>query len=129
MEKLSPEAGIASLPSRFSVEETITRLEALVKAKGMTVFARIDQKAAAEQVGLELRPTQILFFGDPKAGTPLMGEHPSLALDLPLKALAWEDTGGSVWLSYNSPAYLQRRHGLLEMPFASLGALLENVVN
>jgi uncharacterized protein (DUF302 family) len=128
MEMSSPGNGIISLPSPYSVEETIARSESLLKTKGMTIFSRIDQKAAAQQVGLEMRPTQILIFGDPKAGTPLMDAYPFLALDLPLKALVWEDAAGNVWLSYNSPAYLQLRHGLPETPFASVGALMEKAL-
>ena len=128
MEIAALENGIIVLPSRYSVDETLDRLENLLKANEIRVFARIDQKAVAQEVGLTLRQTQLLIFGDPKAGTPLMDKYPSLALDLPLKVLAWEDAGGSVWLNYNSPIYLQNRHGLLETPFVALGALLAKAV-
>ncbi|MBA3033684.1 MAG: DUF302 domain-containing protein [Gammaproteobacteria bacterium] len=111
---MANDAGLVSKPSKYSVAETLDRLEAVVKAKGITVFARVDHSGDAEKVGLKLRPTQLLIFGHPKAGTPLMISAQSVAIDLPLKALAWEDENGKVWLSYNSPAYLQQRHGFKE---------------
>ena len=104
--------GIVNLPSQFSVTETLDRLEAILRAKSIKVFLRIDQRREAQQAGLDMKPTELLLFGNPQAGTPLMNAAPSLALDLPLKALAWEDEAGKVWLSYNSFAYLQQRHGL-----------------
>jgi uncharacterized protein (DUF302 family) len=104
--------GIISQPSPYSVTETMNRLEALLQAKGITIFARIDQQVEAEKVGLSLRPTQLLLFGNPKAGTPLMVAEPTIALDLPLKVLAWETTDGKVWLSYNNPNYLKQRFSL-----------------
>jgi uncharacterized protein (DUF302 family) len=106
--------GIISQPSQYSVTETINRLEAVLQAKGITIFARIDQQAEAEKVGLSLRPTQLLLFGNPKAGTPLMVAEPMSALDLPLKVLAWEAADGKVWLSYNDPNYLKQRFSLSE---------------
>ena len=106
--------GIVSKPSNYAVPETLDRLEKVVKAKGLTVFARIDHSGEAEKVGLKLPPTQLLMFGNPKAGTAMMSSSPSIAIDLPLKALAWEDRNGKVWLSYNSPEYLQQRHDLKE---------------
>ena len=120
--------GIVSRPSPYSVAETLDRLEALLHQKGIKVFARIDQRAEAEGVGLNLRPTQLLIFGDPRAGTPLMTAHPSLALDLPLKALAWEADEGQVWLSYNSPAYLKDRHALPQEPFGPVVALMKEAL-
>jgi uncharacterized protein (DUF302 family) len=111
---LASDADLISKPSKYSVAETLNRLEAVVKAKGITVFARVDHSGDAEKVGLKLRPTQLLIFGNPKAGTPLMISAQSVAIDLPLKALAWEDASGKVWISYNSPAYLQQRHGFNE---------------
>ena len=120
--------GLVSKPSPYPVAETLDHLEALVRATGMTIFARIDQRAAAESVGLTMRPTQILIFGDPRGGTPLMTAFPSLAIDLPLKALAWEDADGQVWLSHNSPAYLQQRHGLPQTPFVAVEALMDKVL-
>jgi uncharacterized protein (DUF302 family) len=110
----SSENGLVNVASDHPVPETIDRLESLAKSKGLTVFARIDFSGDAAKVDLEMRPTQMLIFGSPKAGTPLMLATPSIAIDLPLKALAWQDAGGSVWLSYNSPDYLKRRHGVPE---------------
>jgi uncharacterized protein (DUF302 family) len=104
--------GIISQPSQYSVPETIDRLAAILQAKSITIFARIDQQAEAEKVGLSLRPTQLLLFGNPKAGTPLMVAEPTIALDLPLKALAWGAADGKVWLSYNDSIYLQQRFSL-----------------
>jgi uncharacterized protein (DUF302 family) len=105
-------SGIVDLPSRYSVPETLARLQSILKEKGVTVFALIDHSGEAAKVGLEMRPTQLLIFGSPKAGTPLMVAAPSVAIDLPLKALAWQDAEGKVWLSYNAPEYLQQRHGI-----------------
>src|SRR6516225_1827663 len=95
------------------------RLEAEIKAKGITVFARIDHAAGAAQAGLSLRPTEVLIFGNAKAGTPLMQSNQTIGIDLPLKALVWQDADGKVWLSYNAPSWLAQRHGLA----AGLGAL------
>ncbi|MBW4444867.1 MAG: DUF302 domain-containing protein [Plectolyngbya sp. WJT66-NPBG17] len=92
--------------------KTIDRLEAILQAKGIAIFARIDQQAEAEKVGLSMRPTQLLLFGNPKAGTPLMVAEPTIALDLPLKVLAWEASDGKVWLSYNDADYLKQRFSL-----------------
>ncbi|MBW4540188.1 MAG: DUF302 domain-containing protein [Myxacorys chilensis ATA2-1-KO14] len=104
--------GIISLPSPYSVTETLDRLVAILQTKGINIFARIDQKAEAEKVGLTMPPTQLLLFGNPKAGTPLMMAEPTIALDLPLKVLAWESTSGEVWLSYNDTDYLKQRFSL-----------------
>jgi uncharacterized protein (DUF302 family) len=104
--------GIISLPSPYSVPETIDRLATILQAKGLTIFARIDRQAEAEKVGLNLCPTQLLLFGNPQAGTPLMVAAPTIALDLPLKALAWSAADGKVWLSYNDPDYLKQRFSL-----------------
>jgi cytochrome b561/uncharacterized protein (DUF302 family) len=117
--------GIIDLPCKNSVAETANRLESLLVAKGMKIFARIDQAAAAKDAGLAMRPMVLLIFGNPQAGTPLMVQHPSLAMDLPLKALVWESADGKVWLSYNSPEFLQKRHGLDAPPFAPVGNLLQ----
>jgi uncharacterized protein (DUF302 family) len=103
--------GIISKPSKYSVAQTIGRFEAVAKEKGAAVIARVDHSAGAEKVGMKMRPTQLLIFGNPKTGTPLMLSAPSMAIDLPLKVLAWEDEKGKVWLSYNSPEYLRKRHG------------------
>lgn len=104
--------GIISQPSPYSVTATIDRLEAILQAKGITIFARIDQRSEAEKVGLSLRPTQLLLFGNPEAGTPLMVAEPMIGLDLPLKVLAWEAADGKVWLSYNDSDYLKQRFSL-----------------
>lgn len=102
--------GLVHLSSRHSVEETMQRLEALLSERGITIFARIDHSGEAAKVGLSMRPTKLLIFGSPKGGTPLMQAAPSLAIDLPLKALFWQDADRKVWLSYNDPSYLQQRH-------------------
>jgi uncharacterized protein (DUF302 family) len=120
--------GIIDLASKHSVAETVERLEAVLKVKGMTVFARIDQAAEARAAGLTMRPTVLMIFGDPRAGTPLMNRYPSLAVDLPLKALVWESADGKVWLSYNSPEFLQERHSLDAPPFTAVGNLLKAAV-
>lgn len=104
--------GIVTLPSHHSVDETVAKLEAMLEAKGVKVFALIDHSGEAEKAGLQMRPTKVLIFGSPKAGTPLMVAAPSIAIDLPLKILVWEDGEGKVWIAYNSPAYLQTRHGV-----------------
>jgi uncharacterized protein (DUF302 family) len=117
--------GIIDLPCNCSVAETVDHLESRLKAKGIKVFSRIDQAAEARAVGLTMRPTVLLIFGDPTAGTPLMNQYPSLAMDLPLKALIWESVDGKVWLSYNSPEFLQQRHGLDAQPFGGIAQLLQ----
>jgi uncharacterized protein (DUF302 family) len=123
--------GFVSKLSPHSVPETIQRLSALLKSKGVAIFALIDHSGEAEKAGLKMRPTQLLIFGNPKGGTPLMLAAPSTAIDLPLKALVWEDADGKVWLSYNSPDYLQQRHGFpadLEKNIAAIGPLLAQAV-
>jgi len=104
--------GLLTIPSSFGPKETMDRLEAEVKARGMTVFARIDHAAGAAEVGLPLRPTEALIFGNAKAGTPLMQANQAIGIDLPLKVLVFEDEARKVWLSYNDPRWLARRHGL-----------------
>jgi uncharacterized protein (DUF302 family) len=104
--------GIVDVPSNHSVDETVERVESILQAKGITLFALVDHSGEAEKVGMRMRPTKLLIFGSPKAGTPLMLASPSIAIDLPLKILVWEDADGKVWLSYNSPEYLQERHQL-----------------
>jgi uncharacterized protein (DUF302 family) len=104
--------GIIDKPSNRSVEQTVDRLKNILQSRGVTVFAVIDHSGEAEKVGLKMPPTKLLIFGSPKAGTPLMLAAPSSAIDLPLKILIWEDGKGKVWVSYNSPAYLQERHGV-----------------
>jgi uncharacterized protein (DUF302 family) len=104
--------GLTTLPSSFQAKETMDRLEAGIKAKGMTVFARIDHAAGAAEAGLTLRPTELLIFGNAKTGTPLMQANQAIGIDLPLKALVFEDAAGKVWLSYDDPRWLAHRHGL-----------------
>jgi uncharacterized protein (DUF302 family) len=118
-------AGIIDLACTGSVVEVAGRLMALLKAKRLTLFSRIDQAAEAEAAGLAMRPMMLFVFGDPKAGTQLMNEYPTLAMDLPLKALVWESAEGKTWISYNSPEYLQQRHGMERPPFEAVGQLLQ----
>ncbi len=126
-----PENGLVHLRSPYSVAETLRRLESVLKAKNLSVFARVDHSGEAAKVGLPMRPTQLIIFGSPTAGTPLMIASPTLAIDLPLKALAWEDAEGTVWLSYNRPDYLQRRHEIpdeLMKNISGVGAVLEKAI-
>jgi uncharacterized protein (DUF302 family) len=127
----SPDNGLIHLRSPYSVPETLKRLESVLQAKNLTVFARVDHSGEAEKAGLKMRPAQLIIFGSAKAGTPLMLASPTLAIDLPLKALAWEDADGQVWLSYNSPEYLKQRHKVpdeLVKNIAGVAALLEKAV-
>ena len=120
----SPELGAVSMASSYTVDETTERVLRVLERAGMTIFARIDQQGAAQGVGLKMRPMMLVLFGNPKGGTPLMQAYPTLAIDLPLKALVWEDADGRVWVTTNSPEYLQRRHSLAEPPFAGVPGLL-----
>ena len=104
--------GISNTPCNHSVEQTVAKLKEILQAKNVNLFALIDHSGEAEKVGLKMLPTKLLIFGSPNAGTPLMLAVPSIALDLPLKILIWEDTHGKVWASYNSPVYLQVRYNL-----------------
>ena len=104
--------GMIDKPTHQSVDETVGKLKSILKAKGITLFAVIDHSGEAEKVGMKMKPTKLMIFGNPKAGTPLMLAAPSSAIDLPLKILVWEDTEAKVWVSYNSPSYLQERHGI-----------------
>jgi uncharacterized protein (DUF302 family) len=104
--------GLITIPSAYGPQETMDRLETEVREKGLTVFARIDHAAGAAKVGLPLRPTELLIFGSAKAGTPLMQSNQDVGIDLPLKALVWEDAAGKTWLSYNDPKWIAGRHGL-----------------
>ena len=123
MERAMAAEGLTTIPSSFGPQDTMNRLEAAVKAKGMTVFARIDHAAGASAVGLSLRPTEVLIFGNAKAGTPLMQSVQTVGIDLPLKALVWQDTSGDTWLSYNVPAWLAERHGLSSQTEAAVGVI------
>ena len=127
----SPENGMVHLGSPYSVPETLKRLESILQSRSLTVFARIDHSGEAGKVGMKMRPTQLIIFGSPKGGTPVMLASPTLALDLPLKALVWEDAGGRVWVSYNSAEYLKQRHNIpddLVKNIAVIGPLLQSVV-
>jgi uncharacterized protein (DUF302 family)/uncharacterized membrane protein YidH (DUF202 family) len=104
--------GIIDKPSNHSVEQTVEKLKNILHSKGITLFTLVDHSGEAEKVGMKMRPTKLLIFGSPKAGTPLMLAAPSTAIDLPLKILIWEDVQGKVWVSYNNPHYLEERHGL-----------------
>ena len=124
--------GIVNRASRYSVSETLDRLEALLREKGVKVFARVDHSGEAEKVGFKMPPTQVLIFGNPKAGTPAMLAAPTVAIDLPLKALAWQDSDGKVWLSYNDVEYLKRRFGLSDDAVKGIAAaspLIEQAAN
>lgn len=123
--------GLLQIASKYTVDETVKQLEDVLAEKGVEVFALIDHSGEAEKIGMKMRPTKLLIFGNPKSGTPLMVAAPSLAIDLPLKALVAQDESGKVWISYNSPEYLQLRHGVPEdlvKNIAAIGALLAKAV-
>ena len=113
--------GLTTIASSFGPKETMDRLEAEIRGKGMTVFARIDHAGGAAEAGLELRPTELIVFGNARGGTPLMQSVQTVGIDLPLKALVWEDTAGTTWISYNEPGWIAQRHGV--------GANAEPIVN
>jgi uncharacterized protein (DUF302 family) len=104
--------GIVDIPSNHTVDQTVLKLKGILEAKGVTLFALVDHSGEAEKVGMKMPPTKLLIFGSPKAGTPVMLASPSIAIDLPLKILIWEDGNGKVWVSHNSPQYLQERHNV-----------------
>ena len=111
-EALSRGKGIIHKPTNHSVDQTVAKLKNILQSKGINLFALIDHSGEAAKAGMKMSSTKLLIFGSPKAGTPLMLAAPSIAIDLPLKILVWEDTQGKVWASYNSPDYMQERHGL-----------------
>lgn len=115
--------GLISVRSNRGPKETMARVEAEVKAKGLTVFALIDHAAGAAEVGLTLRPTEVLIFGNARGGTPLMQAVQTIGIDLPLKILVWEDASGVVWLSYNDPSWVAQRHGLGSEASGALAAI------
>lgn len=119
-------SGIVDVPGHHTVEETVQKLNALLDAKAVTLFALVDHSGEAAKVGMVMRPTKLFIFGNPKAGTPLMMAAPSMAIDLPLKILIWEDAEGKTWISYNSPAYLQQRHNLPEELLQNI-AIIQNL--
>jgi uncharacterized protein (DUF302 family) len=126
-----PENGMVHLRSKLPPQETVDRIEAAVRSKGMAIFARFDHSGEAAKIGLQMRFAQVIVFGSPKAGTPLMVAAPTLALDLPLKALVWENDEGQVIVTYNAPEYLQQRHGVpqeLIGNIAGAGMLLQKAI-
>lgn len=123
--------GLVEVASPYPVDETVQRLESVLGEHGVRVFALVDHSGEAEKVGMKMRPTKLVIFGNPKGGTPVMVAAPSVAIDLPLKALVAEDGEGKVWVSYNSPEYLQWRHGVPEeliKNIAVVGALVAEAV-
>lgn len=125
--------GLIAVKSPRGVDESMDRLEALVRQRGLNVFARIDHAAGASRIGASLRPTQLLIFGNPQGGTPFMQCAQELGIDLPLKALVWEDAAAQVWIGYNDPGYLARRHGVESCPVVdglrkALSGLVDGVV-
>jgi uncharacterized protein (DUF302 family) len=127
----SPDNGMVHLSSPYPVPETLRRLDSVLQSRGLTVLARIDHSGEAEKVGMKMHSTQLILFGSPKGGTPVMVASPTLAIDLPLKALVWEDAGGKVWVSYNTAEYLKHRHNIpdeLVKNVAVIGPLLQSVV-
>ncbi len=121
--------GLISHLSDFGPEETMTRMEAEIQAHGMRVFARINHSALAAEAGLSLRPTEVILFGNPKGGTPLMQAAQTMGIDLPLKALVWQDDAGKTWLGYNAPGWLARRHNAngVEKPVAMMTSALADI--
>lgn len=117
------EHGLTTIPSSFSVRETINRLERIARTRGLIVFARIDHGEGAAQVGLTLRPTELLLFGHPRGGTPLMQDQQTAGIDLPAKALAWEDAEGRVWVTYNDADWIASRHHLTSAAGAAVTAV------
>ena len=115
--------GLVDIPSDHSVDETVERLKGILQAKGITLFALVDHSGEAAKAGIKMRPTKLLIFGSPKAGTPLMLAASRIAIDLPLKILIWEDAQGKVWVTYNSPVYLQERHGLPAELLPNIGVI------
>jgi uncharacterized protein (DUF302 family) len=125
------DSGIINASSNHSVDQTVERLKGILKHKGLTLFALVDHGGEAEKVGLKMQPTKLLIFGSPKGGTPVMLAAPSIAIDLPLKILIWEDVQGKVWVSYNSPEYLTKRHSVpndLIKNIAGVAPIVQEVV-
>jgi uncharacterized protein (DUF302 family) len=126
-----PDNGLAHVASRYTVDETVQRFQSLLAERGIKVFALIDHSSEAEKIGMKMPPTKLIIFGNPKGGTPLMIAAPTLAIDLPLKALIWEDAQGKVSITYNTPEYLQARHSVPEelvKNIAVVGALAAKAV-
>jgi uncharacterized protein (DUF302 family) len=121
--------GLTTVPSNFGPEETMERLETGLRAQGMSIFARIDHAAGAREAGLELRPTEVIIFGNARGGTPLMQGNQTVGIDLPLKALVWQDAANQSWISYNEPSWIAQRHGLtnIDLVVSKMTALLRAV--
>ena len=121
--------GLTTVPSNFGPEETMERLETELRAQGMNIFARIDHAAGAREAGLELRPTEVIIFGNARGGTPLMQGNQAVGIDLPLKALVWQDATNQSWISYNEPSWIAQRHGLtnIDLVVSKMTALLRAV--
>jgi uncharacterized protein (DUF302 family) len=115
--------GLTTIASSFGPKETLDRLEAQIRSKGLTVFVRVDHAAGAAAVGMTLRPTEVVLFGNARGGTPLMQDKQTAGIDLPLKCLVWQDEGGKTWLSYNEPGWIAHRHGLATASDAPLKAM------
>src|SRR5690349_11443070 len=125
-----PGAGIISISSQHSVDEAVRRLERMLDSKGLKIFAVVDHSGEAQKAGLQMPNTKLIIFGSPKAGKPLMIAAPTIAIDLPLKILVWEDTDARTWITYNDPEFLSNRHGLppdLAQTLAGVRALAENI--
>ena len=123
--------GIVTTPSHHSVDQTVEELKEILQAKGINLFALVDHSGEAEKAGTRMPPTKLLIFGNPKGGTPVMLAAPSIAIDLPLKILIWEDASGKVWVSYNSPQYLKQRHNVpddLMKNISAVGGLVQEIV-
>ena|ERR1700719_374676 len=127
--------GLTTIPSSFDPKDTMDRLEAEIRAKGLNVFARVDHAAGAEEAGLELRPTNLIIFGNARGGTPLMQASQTAGIDLPLKVLVWQDAAGKTWLSYNEPSWIAQRHHLgikaeiVDKMAAALSAMAKKAAN
>jgi len=113
-DSLDVREGLRTIPSQFDPNETMDRLEAAIRASGLTIFARIDHAAGAADVGLVLRPTELIIFGNARGGTPLMQSMQTVGIDLPLKAVVWEDASAKTWISYNEPGWIAQRHGVAD---------------
>ncbi len=123
--------GLIVKPSRHSVDETLDRLVVILRKKGISIFSRVSHRANARKIKQKMPPTQVLIFGNPKMGTPLMLSNRTIGIDLPMKALAWQDAKGKVWLAYNSPNYLAKRHGITDRDkvFKKMGAVLKKLTD
>jgi|OpeIllAssembly_1097287.scaffolds.fasta_scaffold128254_2 uncharacterized protein (DUF302 family) len=123
--------GLVTRPSLYPVDDTVARVERVAASRGLTTFARIDHAAQAAGVGMSLRPIQLVIFGSPKGGTPMMQATPTIGIDLPLKVLAWQDAEGRVWVTYNAPDYVANRHGLpqdLGKPLAGVAGIVDEAL-